>query len=336
MKSDEIIVSISCLAFNHGPYIRQCLDGFMMQKTNFAFEVLIHDDASTDHTSEIIKEYEKRYPDVIKPIYQKVNQYSKGIKPTFKYNFPRAQGKYTALCEGDDYWTDPLKLQRQVDFLEANPEYAICSHNVQIVGSEFGQAINRPYHKDKSTGLITIPQLIAGFRLPTNAIMFRTCLKSNLFNEPWMTKVRSGDKCLYLTLANYGKVFYDNTIMAAYRKHPGGVVGSYDSWTYEQHLKVHQNQIFFWKNFKKYFSPYYQNEIDKNIAEEYAQLTLKTYNDGQSLRQVLLPMLRTKYYKRSVYNNLKEKLIPLLKMKKPKLYQSKIPLIFIFFIGQVG
>ena len=94
----------------------------MVQKTNFPIEILIHDDASTDGTADIIREYEAQYPDIIKPIYQTENQYSKGINPGFEFLFPRARGKYIALCEGDDYWTDTLKLQKQVEFLEGNKE----------------------------------------------------------------------------------------------------------------------------------------------------------------------------------------------------------------------
>lgn len=99
----DVLVSISCITYNHLQYIRQCLDGFLMQKTNFSFEILIHDDCSTDGTSEVIKEYEAKYPDIIKPIYEDENQYQQG-KPSGSsvWNFPRAKGKYIALCEGDD------------------------------------------------------------------------------------------------------------------------------------------------------------------------------------------------------------------------------------------
>jgi glycosyltransferase involved in cell wall biosynthesis len=129
----DIKVSICCLAFNHEPYIRQCLDGFVMQKCNFTFEVLIHDDASKDNTASIIKEYETKYPDIIKPIYQTVNQHSLGVSATKKYNFPRCKGKYIAICEGDDYWTDENKLQKQVDFLEKNSIYGLVYTNVDTV-----------------------------------------------------------------------------------------------------------------------------------------------------------------------------------------------------------
>src|SRR5690554_4195573 len=129
----NIIVSICCITYNHSPFIRQCLEGFVKQETKFEFEVLIHDDASTDDTAEIIKEYERQFPGIIKPIYQKENQYSKGIKGSKVFNFPRAQGKYIAFCEGDDYWTDPLKLQKQVDILEKNKHLSGSYHKVEIV-----------------------------------------------------------------------------------------------------------------------------------------------------------------------------------------------------------
>src|SRR5690554_1582208 len=105
--SSTPVVSICCITFNHGKFIREALEGFLSQKTNFCFEVLIHDDASTDDTATIIKEYASRFPNIIKPIFQKENQYSKGIRGmNRRFNFPRAKGKYIAMCEGDDYWID--------------------------------------------------------------------------------------------------------------------------------------------------------------------------------------------------------------------------------------
>lgn len=136
-NSETPLVSISCITYNHEPYIAQTLDGFLMQKTNFPFEVLIHDDASTDRTADIIREYEQNFPKIVKPIYQKENQYSQGKRAvSATWNFPRAQGKYIALCEGDDYWIDENKLQMQVDFLENNPEYGMCYTNFNLVSEK--------------------------------------------------------------------------------------------------------------------------------------------------------------------------------------------------------
>ena len=136
---NEIMVSVVCNAYNHERYIAQCLDGFVMQKTNFPFEVLVHDDASTDKTADIIREYEKKYPHLIKPVYQTENQYSKGGIARFQY--PRAQGKYIAVCEGDDYWTDPLKLQKQYDAMEAHPEVDMCAHAAIEMDDRSGKKI---------------------------------------------------------------------------------------------------------------------------------------------------------------------------------------------------
>ena len=121
------LVSVCCITYNHAQFIRKCLDGFLMQETSFPIEILIHDDCSTDGTTEIIREYEAKYPDLIFPLYEEENQYQQGKAAEIDfYNYRRARGKYIAYCEGDDYWTDPLKLQKQVDFMEANPEYGLC------------------------------------------------------------------------------------------------------------------------------------------------------------------------------------------------------------------
>lgn len=125
------LVSICCQTYNHVSYIRECLEGFLLQKTNFPVEILIHDDASTDGTADIIREYESKYPDLIFPIYQTENQYSQGVRIP-PINYRRARGKYIAFCEGDDYWTEPMKLQWQVDFMEANPGVTLTCHRYDI------------------------------------------------------------------------------------------------------------------------------------------------------------------------------------------------------------
>lgn len=131
--TDEILVSICSLAYNHEKYIRQTLEGFVTQKTDFRFEVLVHDDASTDHTADIIREYADKYPDIIKPIYQTENQYSKNAEIITDIIFPLTKGKYIAFCECDDYWCDENKLQKQIDFLESHPDYSGAVHNVMFV-----------------------------------------------------------------------------------------------------------------------------------------------------------------------------------------------------------
>lgn len=211
------IVSICCLTYNHDSYIRLCLDGFMMQKTTFPFEVLIHDDASTDRTADIIREYEAKYPDIIKPLYQKENQYSKGVRisPTFQY--PRAKGKYIALCEGDDYWTDPYKLQKQVDFLEEHPEYVLIYTNAEKVNSK-SEKVLRNSLKGVS-GDITRYLFYRGNPVVTATVCYRRKYlldyQTEIKKMPF--KMKMGDLPLWIYLSLQGKFKYMHDKTTAYR-----------------------------------------------------------------------------------------------------------------------
>lgn len=125
--TNDPLVTICCITYNHENYIRDAIEGFLMQKTDFPFEIIIHDDASTDGTADIIREYEQKYSAIIKPIYQTENQHSKGNRPSL-LTYRAAKGKYIAICEGDDYWTDPLKLQKQIQKMEKHPDCYISFH----------------------------------------------------------------------------------------------------------------------------------------------------------------------------------------------------------------
>lgn len=152
---EEIKVSVYCLAYNHEKYIKDCLEGFVNQKTNFKYEVIVHDDASTDNTASIIKEYASKYPNIIKPILQKENQYSQSLQHIIdKFIEPALKGKYVAICEGDDYWCDNYKLQKQVGILENHPEYVACTHQTKTVNSSKGDV--SLYSKLKQSGIIDI------------------------------------------------------------------------------------------------------------------------------------------------------------------------------------
>lgn len=215
------LVSISCITYNHENYIEDALIGFLIQETDFPFEVLIHDDASTDKTAKIIRKYEKKYPSIVKPIYQKENQHSKGIKPNRVYNFPRAKGKYIALCEGDDYWIDPYKLQKQYDILENNPNYGLVHTNCKILyqdrnklydANELFGIINRQIRsKSELFYLLLTSQL----RIRTATVLFRTeefyKIKPNNFI------FLMGDTPLWLDLSQQTNIYYLDRITAVYR-----------------------------------------------------------------------------------------------------------------------
>ncbi len=132
MDERNVMVSIYCLAYNHEQYIRDTLEGFINQKTKFRYEVIVHDDASTDNTATIIKKYAEKYPHIIKPVLQKKNQHSQGVQIVKEILFPLLTGKYIAICEGDDYWCNCYKIQKQVEFLEEHQEYSACVHNTKM------------------------------------------------------------------------------------------------------------------------------------------------------------------------------------------------------------
>jgi glycosyltransferase involved in cell wall biosynthesis len=173
MNNGNPIVSVSCLAYNQENFIGEALDGIMMQQTDFPFEVIVHDDASTDQTPAIIRDYAWIYPDIIRAIYQEVNQFSKtGMYPYATHVFPAARGKYIAICDGDDYWTDPHKLQRQVDFMEKNPAFSACFHDyLTKIGGRFiepPEDMARDYTSEELVAIGT-----AKFYMASSTILFR-------------------------------------------------------------------------------------------------------------------------------------------------------------------
>lgn len=232
------LVSISCLTYNHEKYVRKALEGFLMQKTDFIYEVLIHDDASVDSTQDIIREYEEKYPDIIKPVYQKQNQYSQGnTNINFEFNYSRAQGKYIAYCEGDDYWTDPLKLQKQVDYMEKHPDCSLCFHGIMDV-DESGRDMAPFCPFDESCALTTQQVVMAQRQYGFVSFMFR---REHIENLPeFYFTCPIGDVPLTLIMAAKGHLYYIKDIMACYRNQSVGSWTS-DLWSggNEEKLKKH-------------------------------------------------------------------------------------------------
>lgn len=232
--SNDILVSIVCNTYNHEDYISDAIESFLMQKTNFKYEILIHDDASTDKTAEIIKEYEKKHPNIIKPIYQKENQHSKGVK-FGKINRDRANGKYYALCEGDDYWTDPYKLQKQVDYLEKNPDCSVCVHAALMIDSESGKTIKkiRPSLQSRE---FSIEEVIdgGGGLFATNSMVYKRYMGSIRPDFYYKNKTSFSDYQLMILLALLGKVYFIDEDMSVYRYN---VPGSWSSRTFSDTKK---------------------------------------------------------------------------------------------------
>lgn len=217
----DIVVSIVCNTFNQEKYIRSAMDGFLMQKTKFPIEILVHDDASTDGTAEIVNEYASKHPDIVKPILQIENQYSKQVAISEKFQFSRARGKYIAFCEGDDYWTDPLKLQKQVDAMEQHPELDICSHQMETErdGKKTGVVPSENQNK-----VFSVDEVIAGGGgfVSTASLMFRR----DLFLHPYnFQQMMSLDYIWQMAGSLRGGMLYLNDCMGVYRQKAKG------SWT---------------------------------------------------------------------------------------------------------
>ena len=214
-------VSVICLAYNHENYIRRCLDSFVMQKTTFPFEVLVHDDASTDSTAEIIREYAEKYPEIIKPVYQTENQYSKHVRIIQVFLLGKAQGEYLAWCEGDDYWTDAYKLQKQVEFLDTHPDYSCCYHRVLCNNLRDNSTRYIPdITESRDFALDEIIRRGAVFHLSSVVI------RSNVYREKPDSFVARGfgDVPLYLYAAIRGKCHVLRDVMSTYNH---GTAGSY-------------------------------------------------------------------------------------------------------------
>ncbi len=212
-------VTIYCTAFNHEPYIRDALDGFLSQKTDFPFEVLVTDDASTDGTAAILGEYREKYPDVIRYFHQDKNLFSQGINIYETVMYPNTRGQYVAYCEGDDYWTDPEKLRRQVSFLDSHPDYSACVHNsvCHFCGGEKPDALLLPSAGDRD---VPFSQIIQGMSrcFHTSSILGRAEL---LCNPPDFQAVAFSygftDYALSLWLCLNGRIRFLDSPMSVYR-----------------------------------------------------------------------------------------------------------------------
>ncbi|MCC5797761.1 MAG: glycosyltransferase [Methylophaga sp.] len=221
-ETDQPVVSICCTTFNHEAYIEDALEGFLIQETDFPYEILIHDDASTDRTANIIRDYEAQYPKIIKTIYQTENQFSQGKRINADFNFTRALGDYLAICEGDDYWVDKLKLQKQIHYLMDNPGYvltftdAITFDSEGVLDTDFGGA-----KKDLSA-----EELIVGTPIKTLTTCFRNVFK----NKTWPVDLRKafyGDLTVWSLLGDHGAAKYMPDISPSmYRVHDAGIHSS--------------------------------------------------------------------------------------------------------------
>lgn len=284
-NQQDITLSIICVCYNHEKYIRACLDGFIMQKCDFSFEVIIHDDASTDNSANIIREYQEKYPEIIKPIYQKENKYTTNENIWIDYIFPKVNGKYIAMCDGDDYWTDPLKLQKQVDFLESHPDYVLCYHKVQELYPD-GKILDDNFNKENVEKDVTLQYLAEHSNvIHTPSIVFRKktpILPLELSNLP------AGDYPLNMYLLQFGKGKYFPNEMAIYRRHDASL------WSLKSNEYLYRNWMIVLKGLLQYFltNEEVSQLLQKQLLNNYKilfdiYLKEKKYDELQDLNNLI-------------------------------------------------
>lgn len=250
--SENVKLSIVCITYNHERFIRDCLEGFVMQKTDFPFEILINDDASTDKTADIIREYEAKYPHLFRCVYQTENQWGKKNVWT-DILFPMVQGEYVALCEGDDYWTDENKLQKQIDFMESHPDFSICFHPVTVHWDDNSKP-DSVFPNDKEHFYkteLTLTDLLVHNFIQTNSVVYRW----RFHHDPLAlmpNNILPGDWFLHLLHAQVGKIGFLPDVMAVYRRNQGGIwngAGETDEWF----IRCGTAMVRFWQNMQKRF-----------------------------------------------------------------------------------
>ncbi|WP_051201338.1 glycosyltransferase family 2 protein [Christiangramia portivictoriae] len=265
--SSKPLVSVCVQTYQHKDFIRDCLEGILMQKTDFSYEILIGEDGSTDGTREICLEYFKRFPDKIRLFsHHRENNIHINGKPTgrfnFVYNFFSGRGKYIAICEGDDNWTDPLNLQKQVELLEANPQFSFAFHDVTVINKD-GKILRKGYLKDGLRNNLEQKVLKRGPDLLLSTICFRT----NALHFPReFFKVPNGDTFLISLLGNQGKGGYLATIKNSfYRHHSGGV------WSLKTELFKSRGRLLTYF----YLGTFYKKKNDTEISDYFLEKFLK-------------------------------------------------------------
>lgn len=249
-------VNICVVTYNHRKYIRQTLDSILMQKTNFPFEIVIGEDCSTDDTRGIVLEYKKKYPGKIKLLLQKQNV---GATRNFIETLKLCSGQYIAICDGDDYWVDPNKLQKQVDFLETHNDYAICFHNSQIIDEQNRiRGLYCEFNKDRT---FTIKDILKRNFIPTASVVFRNYLNNDFLDK--LLQLKAADWAFHIYNAEKGKIYYMNEIMARWRVHSEGI---WAKLSHKEGIRFKLNSIL---DVNKIFDYKYDNELRQSLYEIY-------------------------------------------------------------------
>lgn len=276
--SQKPSVAIRCLVYNHEKYLRDCLDGIVMQQTSFPFFAVVHDDCSTDSSAAIIREYQQNYPDIIRPIFEEVNCYSTDWRVADqKIQEAYGDAKYIAVCEGDDYWTDPNKLQKQVDYLESHPNYAVCAHETLFKDEQYhaGEVL---YSKLVCRNSIipstrqdySFEDTLRGNIYHLSSLLFR---HKDLIEFPkWRYRISAGDMVLFRYLGSCGLAHWIPETMSVYRGHDGSVTSK--EAVYGSTILFNEMNILVLRLLNRFWNRQYQKIIYPIISLYYAECAL--------------------------------------------------------------
>lgn len=292
-STDNPVVSVRCMAYNHEKYIEQALDGFLMQETDFPFEIVIHDDASKDKTAEIIRKYEKKFPKIVKPIYQTENQFSKCLKngtSLSKMLDKYLKGKFIAVCEGDDYWCDAKKLQKQYDFMIQHPECSMCLHNTVFHYID-GSHEDRNFNKWSTIHKMTEDEVFFGWDVHTSSYFYRS-------DFDFFPKIRegfwSGDYAQLTLALYYGDVYVLPDVMSVYNaNNTAGVTVQNMRKASKARLKIQSDRAKYLND----YNVYTDYKFDEIIQARLAEITIKSSDDYKELKQAAKKMSKNRYCK---------------------------------------
>jgi glycosyltransferase involved in cell wall biosynthesis len=264
------LISVCMIIYNHEKYVAEAIDNVLMQKLNADYEIVIGEDCSTDKTREIVLDYKKRYPDKIKLLLRANNI---GMMRNFIDTLKACSGKYIAICEGDDFWTDPNKLQKQVDFLENHLECSLCFHNAEVF---YEDNIREPwnYNPPDQKEISSIDDLWGRNFIATCSVMFRSSIIEKL--PEWYYNAIFGDWGLYVINAQFGKIGYINEVMGKYRIHGSGV------WSGLNEIQMLKNYIRFYEKMNPIFNFKYKRQIKPFLSEKYFMLANIYDKEGNS------------------------------------------------------
>lgn len=304
MDGKEItpLVSIWCPTYNNKEYIRDAIEGFLAQKTTFSYEIVIHDDASTDGTTEILREYEREYPNLIKVIYQKENIFHRKDRRDILNDIMKKElkGKYVALCEGDDYWTNSNKLQMQVDYLETHEKCVMVVHNNLREDCETGE---KSLQNDTTKSGVVSEKSIILFEEPTFQTASYVMLKEIAILEGFFKECGVGDYPMKLEALTKGYIYYFEDVMSVYR------YKGKNSWTSQYHdVGTYQiihflQMIVFLKEYDKYTNDEYREWIKKRFRVLVFGILFILYRNEELYIEMLQDVIKEMDSRYQVYIN---------------------------------